>query len=62
MKRLKRQATVENITNKDVVQAFMLDLEKNYNVYSFADKQNLWMDEENPVHQKAYNMAWGKDS
>ena len=41
MKRLKRQATVENITNKDVVQAFMLDLEKNYNVYSFADNEDL---------------------
>ena len=41
MKRLKRQATVENITNKDVVQAFMLDLEKNYNVYSFVDNEDL---------------------
>ena len=41
MKRLKRQATIENITNKDVVQAFMLDLEKNYNVYSFADNEDL---------------------
>ena len=41
MKRLKRQATVENITNKDVIQAFMLDLEKNYNVYSFADNEDL---------------------
>ena len=41
MKRLKRQATVENITNKDVVQAFMLDLEKNYNAYSFVDNEDL---------------------
>ena len=41
MKRLKRQATIENITNKDVVQAFMLDLEKNYDVYSFVDNDDL---------------------
>ena len=41
MKRLKRQATIENITNKDIVQAFMLDLEKNYNVYSFVDNEDL---------------------
>ena len=41
MKRLKIQATIENITNKDVVQAFMLDLEKNYKIYTKVDNEDL---------------------
>ena len=43
MKRLRRQAnlTSKDISEKDVVQAFMLDLKTNYNAYSFVEEEDL---------------------
>ena len=43
MKRLIRQAnlTSKDISEKDVVQAFMLDLKTNYNAYSFVEEEDL---------------------
>ena len=43
MKRLRRQAnlTSKDISEKDVVQAFMLDLKTNYNAYFFVEEEDL---------------------
>ena len=43
MKRLRRQAnlTSKDISEKDIVQAFMLDLKTNYNAYSFVEEEDL---------------------